>query len=365
MHPPTIDIVIVNYRSVDDTLQGLMRLGAWPYGTVWLVDNSEDDLERDRLSDAVAHMAWVCLLVPDKNLGFGKGCNLAFEQSRSDYFLLLNPDARIDPANILLLASALEQNVGIAAVSPVTFWNESRTFTIPHTFDQTPWSGVRSAITSRCRWAARLISIFYLKRMQKLSQRQRVFDVDFLTGAVLMLRRKTIVDVGGLFDPDYFMFYEDSDLSHRLRRAGHQLAIVPTAAAIHEYRHKRFKEELMAQARHLYFSKQFPLFYRLSNRLTRLDALTRPVSPTAWFEVLNGPIYSLRDFFEQSKGAFVLAFSPSLLMMPVIFRPVDVVCNGFSDEEWALLEPGSYVALIKGTANGRVRQRWVYFERGD
>ena len=37
---PTIDIIIVNFRGVHDVIQSLEQLGAWPHGTVWLVDST-------------------------------------------------------------------------------------------------------------------------------------------------------------------------------------------------------------------------------------------------------------------------------------------------------------------------------------
>jgi hypothetical protein len=178
----------------------------------------------------------------------------------------------------------------------------------------------------------------------------------------MLVRRTAAVSAGGLFDPDYFMFFEDTDLSSRLRRAGHGLAMVPAASAVHEYRHKAYKAGLMAQSEHQYFEKRHPLFYRMSNRLTRVAVLARPMVVADWFMVLPQPVRSAEEFARLTGGAHVLALSPSLLMMPAMTRPSTAELRCFDEQEWGLLEPAAYVALLKHT-HQKPTQKWTYFER--
>ena len=121
--PDAVDIVIVNYRSTDDTLAALAAITPWLRGQILLVDNSEDASELEHLSNAVAVIPGVRMIVPERNLGFGEGCNLAFGQSTAEFVLLLNPDARIDPHHIAMLVEALKSDPGLAGVSPKTFWD--------------------------------------------------------------------------------------------------------------------------------------------------------------------------------------------------------------------------------------------------
>ncbi len=360
----SIDIAIVNYRGAADTLQALARLANWPHGTVWLVDNSAHELDMAadaaRLREASAAMPSVRLLTPGDNLGFGRACNLAFVQSHSEFFLLLNPDARIAMDDVLLLSQALQAQPRLGAVSPKIYWNEQRSFLLPAAFGQSPRHSLGLALASRLPRATKWAAGRALTQAMRQMAGSETFDVDFLAGAVLLLRRAAVLSSGGLFDPDYFMFFEDSDLSLRLRRAGHGLAMAPAVSAVHEYRHKAFKGGLMAQSQQQYFAKQFPGFYRWSGQLSRLGALARPVVPGAWFSSLPYPITSAQQFAQRTNGAKVLAFSPSMLMMPAIFRPSLAQARGFDDDEWALLEPAAYTALIQ--AAGAAPQ-WIYFER--
>ena len=366
MPAPSIDIAIVNYRGVADTLEALRRLAGWPHGTIWLVDNSahETDMadESATLRQASATMPEVTHIAPAENLGFGRACNLVFAKSSAEFFLLLNPDARIGADDVELLARTLAEQPRLGATSPKIYWNEQHSFVLPVAFPQTPWHSVALALATRWHWLAKQAARLYLKRAMCSMNRAAPFEVSFLAGAVLMLRRQAVLSAGGLFDPAYFMFFEDSDLSLRLRRAGHALAVVPTACAVHEYRHKAYKATLMAQSQHHYFEKQYPFFYRCSNRLARLASLAQPVNLPQWFEVLPEPVTSADAFARLTGRRPVLALSPSLQMMPAMFRPTLAEARGFDEQEWALLEPANYVALLGGSGDDP-QSSWVFFER--
>jgi GT2 family glycosyltransferase len=362
----SVDIIIVNYRGAADTLQALARLAEWPHGTLWLVDNSahEPDMAADTAALLQAGIDHPCvrLLTPGANLGFGRACNLAFAQSSADYVLLLNPDARISTEDVLLLEQSMESQPKLAGVSPKIYWNEQHTFVLPAAFAQTPWYYVAQALATRSRRVAQWAARRGLLRAMRQMAGSKVFEVDFVAGSVLLLRRSAVLQAGGLFDPDYFMFYEDSDLSLRLRRARYELAIVPSATAEHEYRHKAFKAGLMSQSQQHYFNKQYPLFFRWSGRLSRVPRLAGSMDLNAWFKVLAQPVSSAEEFTHQTGAAGVLAFSPTMLLMPAIFRPSMAQVRPFDENEWGLLEPGPYTALLVDPESS-TSPTWVYFRK--
>jgi len=368
MPAPSIDIAIVNYRGVGDTLAALERLGQWPHGTVWVVDNSahEADLQNDSaaLCQACTAMPWVSMITPGKNLGFGRACNLAFAQSRSEYFLLLNPDARIAPDAVLRLAAVLVENPRLGAVSPKIYWNEQHSFVLPAAFPQTPWHSVALTLATHF---PRTTQRFVRHRIQRSMQQMAgpaCFEVPFLAGAVMLLRRAAVEKAGGLFDPAYFMFFEDSDLSLRLRRVGSALALVPAASAVHEYRHKASKATLMQDSHGQYYKKLFPAFYSLSRQGRVVAALTRPLPCARLGKVLSAPVGSAAEFAQLSAACPVIALSPSPLMMPAMFRPSMDAARCLDAQEWALLEPAHYVAWVQDADRPTVWS-WIYFERGE
>lgn len=358
--PPCVDIAIVNYFSARDVGRCLQRLGPWRHGTIWLIDNSHDAAEAAALQQLAGCLEWVRLVDAGGNLGFGRACNLAFERSRSELFLLLNPDAQAAPADLLVLAQALRDDPGLGAVSPRMYWNEARTFLLPEAFPQTPWSAVAQVLALRFRGLTRQAARRYLARQRRQMAAAAPFDVGFLAGAVMMVRRAAVAAAGGLFDPAYFMFYEDADLSLRLRRSGWRLAVAPAAAAVHEYRHKAFKADMMARSRDRYYRQCYPAFHALTGGLLRVDRLARPVPP-GWFDQSAGRCRTLAEFAGATAGAGVLALSPSMSMMPALFRPAGQA-GPLTPAEWQLLEPAQYVALMQDAAAGAL-PRWVHFER--
>lgn len=359
MSTESIDIAIVNYHGADDVAVALQRLGAWPHGTVWLVDNSESAAQAAQLQQFADVRAGTEAIVAPRNLGFGRACNLAFARSASDYFLLLNPDARMVANDALLLAQALHGDAWLGAVSPAVYWNETRTFVMPRPTLQTPAALAAQALATRTHRLARGLAQHDIARTQRQMAAGRPFTVNMLAGAVLMLRRSAVERAGGLFDPAYFMFFEDADLSLRLRSAGFRLAIVPQAGAVHEYRHKALKAELMAQSQKLYLGRHHGGFLRAAGGLKGLQSLAQPVAPGRGMARIDTPCTSATALREYSAGADILALSPSPLMAPAMVRtpgraaPLDAA-------EWALLEPAGYAALA---SDKRGQRRWLWFQK--
>jgi GT2 family glycosyltransferase len=368
------DIVLVNFLMAPDVIRCLSALGHWPFGTIWVINNSaqmpDSSADTALLRDAVDGRIDTVLLDAGANLGFGKACNLAFSRSKSEIVLLLNPDARIQTSGLMELMMLMRNSPSLGAISPGMCWNDSQSFLIPPSVSQTPFATLSLALSTRWAWWARWHASRELMRMQLLSNKSNATPVDFLSGAVLLVRREAAqmaAKLAGLkdddlFDPDYFMFFEDSDLSVRLRRAGWTLGVHTGIKAIHNYRHKPYKGLMMLQARQLYFRKRFPWFFRLSASLKWIDALSRRVDPSDRFDLLQNVLHSAAAFTAQTNGAAVLALSPSLLAWPAVYRPDGLLATPLDEDDWALLEPGQYVAFLQ---DGLGTSRWCCFTRAE
>ena len=357
-----VDIIIVNYRCAADTLAAVESLMPWAFGTLWLVDNSDDPAQVETLACHTRPMPWVKLLVAGENLGFGRGCNLAFAQSITPYCLLLNPDALLSPADLRALLELLEADAGLAAISPRTFWDRDQRFLLPLAFPQSPLLEASMALASWHPRLCRMASRVYLWRMRRQMAGSRPVATRFLAGALLLLRREAVLAAGGLFDPDYFMFYEDTDLAWRLRQTGYRLAVVPAATAVHAYRHKGLKAPLMAQTRIIYFRKRHPLFHRWTRQLALLERLRQPLRWEEWGDCLDASISDAAELDAHLDGAHIVAWSPSPMMIPAAFRPLSASAVSFTPEDWQLLEPGRYMlALAHPALPGKLR--YLSFER--
>lgn len=358
----TIDVVIVNYRSAADTLGSVAQLGSWQHGTVWVIDNSEDPSEADHLKRALQQHDWVRFLVPPRNLGFGQACNLAFAQSVSPYFLLLNPDARIATDQIDRLRQTLEAMPDCAAIAPNMRWNAAGSFLIPLGSPQSPWETVRDRLLTHSFGTASALARWAVQdNRRRLDEQSPPAEVAMVSGAVLLLRRSAVLSAGGLFDPDYFMFFEDADLSRRLRQTGWKLTVLPSAMATHEYRHGAHKAALMQASQRVFLLKHHARTVRWSRDMAWVERLGRPGWPAQWFDLDEPVIDSAAAFQARYPGWQVAAFSPSWLMRPAIFRPAGRDLAPLDDAEWAQLEPGHYTALLSADAKRLANARWVHF----
>lgn len=254
--------IIVNYKSAALTKQAVQSiLDAESLGMVRVVvvDNSEEKEEAERLRSCLP--PGVFLLVSPQNIGFGSACNLAYERFNGDQILLINPDARLLPGCLLRLQKTLSSSEKVGAVSPQIFWDDGLKFYLPpsippllfefqYLFDA--W-GPHSPIS-------RLLSVIWRYHSIKVWRSKKPVRVNNLSGGLVLLKRDAVRKAGGLFDPRFFLYFEDIDLFIRLRKAGYSLAIEPRAKAVHYYdqcgrEDWGRKRLLMAQSRIVFLDK--------------------------------------------------------------------------------------------------------------
>ena len=188
----------------------------------------------------------------EQNLGFGRACQKIFEQlPAEDCLLLLNPDTKLEGLGLMVKA-LLRAGDRVAGVGPQSFWDEAFEFFLP----PTPLIDA-SFITSEAM-AQSLPSFAHHRSRQfrkaaiELWQASQLTPVAALSGACALLRIDALKRCGGLFDPAYFMYWEDSDLMMRLNRNGYTLYIEPAARLIHAYTHHPAKSAMIEAGRKIY-----------------------------------------------------------------------------------------------------------------
>lgn len=228
--PPEVSVVIVTYNAADWVRRCLRALlqEARPARSfeVVVVDNASDTATREVLAEftGLAHV------VPlDSNIGFGNACNLGVSLSSGRTVLLLNPDAVLRPGAVDALVDLLDAEPRRGLVG-------GRTLRPDGSVDPSSCWGAPSLWSLWC-FATGLSTAFRRNRLldpESLGSwpRDSIRQVDIVTGCLLATTRATWDSLGG-FDPDYFMYGEDADLSLRARRAGLEPSITPDAVAVH------------------------------------------------------------------------------------------------------------------------------------
>jgi GT2 family glycosyltransferase len=190
-------VVVVAFHNTDDLRICLADLDGW--GELVVVDNGGDTAV-ERLAAAVGGS----YVNPGSNVGFAAAVNLALQRRRpSQHALLLNPDARLTPADADRLLAKLETSPRLAAVAPTlsAINGEPQRTTWPVPSPREVWT---DAVGLR-RWL-----------------RPRA---EFVVGAVLLLRAEALNQVGD-FDDRFFLYAEECDWQFRAQRLGWTVASV-------------------------------------------------------------------------------------------------------------------------------------------
>jgi GT2 family glycosyltransferase len=189
-------------------LKGALAALGHGYPTV-VVDNASSPA-----TAAVVRAAGARYLDPGVNLGFAAGVNVGLEcfDDPTRDVLLLNPDARITPAELERLHDELRLHPEAACVAPA---------------QRTPGS----ATPARARWPWHTPAGAWAEAVG-LSHRRLRSSRYFLAGAVLLVRKTALAEVG-TFDERYFLYSEDEDWQRRALACGWQVRFCPDVAAEH------------------------------------------------------------------------------------------------------------------------------------
>jgi GT2 family glycosyltransferase len=177
------------------------------------VDNASTD-------GSVEHVRvrWPCVRVvrSTANLGFAAGNNVGMRAARGRHLVLLNTDTRVLPGWLSALVSAAELEPSIGAV----------TSKLVFLADPGEIQNAGSLLLSDGSGADRG---FHERDTGQYQRREEVFGA---CGAAVLYRREMLEDVGG-FDETFFNYYEDTDLSWRMRLRGWKVLYEPAAVVHH------------------------------------------------------------------------------------------------------------------------------------
>jgi hypothetical protein len=167
-----------------------------------------DNASRDETVGVVRSLQANLTLIENRNnVGFGRACNQGFDISKADYIYLLNPDAQLigtDALAALCRALTEHQRWGMAGSRVVSASGEEKTPATTYP-DQSHVRKNFSQLPGKIAW---------------------------VVGASMMVKREVYAELEG-FDPDFFLYSEETDFCLRLRERGYEIGLVEDAAVRH------------------------------------------------------------------------------------------------------------------------------------
>jgi len=224
-----VSIIIVNYNA-ERFLRGCIEsiyteTKDIPFD-IWVVDNNSQD---NSIAIIKQYYPKVNVIENRTNIGFAKANNMALSKSKTDYFLLLNPDTVVRDNAIEKVVKFMDRNPEVGIVG-CRVLNQDGTLQL---------ACRRSIPTPH-------VSFFRLTGLSKLFPHSKIMakynltyldpdkphEVDAVSGAFLMIRRKVIDNIGTL-DERFFMYGEELDWCLRTKTAGWTVMYYPDAEIIH------------------------------------------------------------------------------------------------------------------------------------
>jgi GT2 family glycosyltransferase len=244
-------VIVVNFRS-EQYLEGcLASVCNWigsDEAEIIIVNNDPDkDLKMIQ-----KNFPQVILIDTGKNLGFGKAANLGAQKALGNILFFLNPDAEIGSKNSQEVLNMIKENINWGIVG-ARLENEH--------YKVQEW--IAGKETS-------LVELFWnnigFPRSRRLWECKEKTKVDWISAAAIFIRRDLFLEVGG-FDENFFMYFEDMDLSKRIRNIGKEIIYYPDFVVSHKggrsYGNDRESQKAhYYDSQELYFKKHrsFPAF---------------------------------------------------------------------------------------------------------
>ncbi|MCP5244935.1 MAG: glycosyltransferase family 2 protein [Burkholderiales bacterium] len=275
-----ISAILVNYHAAQhilDAATSILTQQDIKRPEIIVIDNSTSYSEKALLKSRLPHDT--TYIYNSENSGFAKACNQAFSHSSGEFILLLNPDARLLPGALSALVTCLKKHPDAAAVGPQVYWDEDCRFLMPPSTYPSIWNFYKETISQLHPRLNSYKSFDFRKTALQVWTCARPLIVEALSGGHVLIRREAIQKCGGLFDERFFMYWEDTDLMHRLKKSGFRLYMEPRASCLHFYEHSRAKEKLITQGWSVYQQKYFQKnsFFQFANWLKkRLSPVRTP-----------------------------------------------------------------------------------------
>lgn len=194
-----VSLIVIHWNTPESLNKQLTLLAQHDKSIeIIIVDNFSEKDVRKKLSIRSSRADRIVL--NNENVGFAAAANIGAKLAKGEWLLFLNPDVLMSEESVLEFVEHTE-SAGLDAASPIT---DDPNYNKPL---PTPWS-----LTAEFSPLHRIVP-------------QKIFNPSSLIGGCLLIK-KTILDGVGGWDEDFFLWFEDSDLTKRLLTKGHKIGRV-------------------------------------------------------------------------------------------------------------------------------------------
>lgn len=284
---PLVSILIVNWNGkalLGDCLTSVTSQTYRNY-EILVVDNDSTDGSVEYIESKFPS---VRIIRNSQNEGFARACNKGMVCSRGEYIAVLNSDMELDRHWLEELTKPL-QNKNVAATTAKALFFDDR--------EKINYAG----------GAVNFLGFAFPKHFKESNDIDLEHETtEYVAGGLSCLRRK-VLDKVGLFDEDFFMYFEDVDLSYRITAAGYKLGLAPKAIVYHKADFKKMKDKF-------YHIEKNRLRFLIKNYSLRTLLL---ITPAFFITEIGVLLYSLFGGWFHKK---VYSYLDILMSLPKLIR---------------------------------------------
>lgn len=222
-----VSVIIVNYNTLKMTsecIDSIIKHTENLNYEIILVDNASSDGSKDFFE----HDKRIKYIYSSQNLGFGRANNLGYSYSKGKFIFLLNSDTiLLNNAIKFFLDFANNEDVKYACLGSMLL-NTSGEYI--HSYADLP--KLTFFIKKYLNEYTRLVGVDLLHNYFDKIPETYPLKVGYITGADLFIRRE-VIEKNGLFNPRFFMYYEETDMQNRYSRTGNYSYIIEGPKIIH------------------------------------------------------------------------------------------------------------------------------------
>lgn len=246
-----VSVITLNYNETSTTFALLDSIWQQGYADleVIVVDNASlenpEQLIREKYPE-------VHFIRSSKNLGFAGGNNLALPVATGDYLFFLNNDTELAPNCIQRMVDFLQKKPQTGLLSPLICYFPNQNLQETSSLPLIQYAGMTSvsAFTGRNETIG--------ARTRDRGQYTQARATAYAHGAAMMIPRKVLEQVGSMWE-GYFLYYEELDWAERIRKAGFEVWVEPSARIWHK---ESYTLDKMGPVKTFYMARNRVLFMR-------------------------------------------------------------------------------------------------------
>ena len=267
-----LSIAIVNWNTTNlliNLLDSIDRFSPSSDFEIIVIDNASKDFD---LEEMTSKYPLISFIANTRNSGYAEGNNQAFELSKGDYILLLNPDTEVTDGAIEELLSFMDKHPKTAAVGSKLIRPDGSIDRSVRSFPSPAAIGFEMMGLSKLFPDSKLFGAY---RMTWFNYNE-VSEVDQPMGSCLMLSSKVLKEIGP-FDEAFPIFFNEVDWLYRAKKAGYKIYFDPNAVVIHHgaASTKQVGEAVMKMESHVSLLRFYEKHYK---------AIINPVA--YWFTII-------------------------------------------------------------------------------